>query len=185
MQLISEILRLLLVLLQIALIGWVLAADLWRKLPMWTLWLGCEIAMRALFAPGGHYWHWIWLPMQPASLFLLGAAAMECRYHAGESADMVALAALLIAPIGVGMDLQELGTLRVALNAGLAVVLSFCRGSETASQHARIMALVCAATAACGWMPATGAAWWRMRAAYLAVYCVACALWLRLFTREA
>ncbi len=122
MQVLAELLRCLLISEQIALILWMLTSDLWRRLPIWVLWLTAECISRILFTPGGNYWHMLWRPMQPALLFLLAAAAIEARYHAGESTDAIAFAALLIAPIGIGLHLGEIIQLRIGLCAGVAIL---------------------------------------------------------------
>ncbi len=185
MKLAAEILRYLLIAEQIALILWMLTSDLWRRLPLWTLWITVECVSRIPFTAGGWYWQTIWRPLQPALLFLLSAAAIEARYHAGESSYAIASAALLVAPIGVGLHLGEIIQLRIGLCAGVACLLYACAGTSTARWHARLLAGLCTATALAGWQPATGTQWWMMRCGYLAVYCAACAGWIWLLTRSA
>ncbi len=180
----AESLRIALIASQCALLAWMIWSGLWRKLPLWCAWLASEVVSRAIFAPAGGYWHHIWLPMQPTILFLLAAAAVEARWQSESLSTGVAAAALCIAPAAVVLDLRETATLRLLLHAGVSMALIDSGGSTTARWHARIMATMAACTAALGWLPATGSAWWRMRVLYLSVAIGCTVAWGVLFTRR-
>ncbi len=180
----SESLRISLIASQCALLAWMIWSGLWRKLPLWCAWLASEAVSRAIFAPAGGYWHHVWLPLQPTILFLLAAAAVEARWQSESLSTGVAAAALCIAPAAVVLDLRETAALRLLLHAGVSMALIQAGGSTTASWHARIMATLAAFTAALGWIPDTGAAWWRMRVLYLAVSITCTVAWGVLFTRR-
>ncbi len=186
MAAVAEGFRYILISEQIFLILWMLSSDLWRRLPLWTLWLTVEAISRIPFTPGGNYWHHVWLPLQPALLFLLASSAAEAKYQSsGVRLGAVAAVALCIAPIGVGLQLSELVTMRAWVNFGVAAMLAFSPGSFTARWHARTLSFLAAFTAMLGWIPATGTDWWRMRVGYLGVYCVLCGFWFWLFNRGA
>lgn len=181
----AESLRYILITLQVLLLVHMIQSGLWRRVPFWCAWLACEVFSRALFSPGGNYWHQVWLHLQPVSLLLLAGAAIEARWHAGQRADVFAVAALVVAPVGVGLNLQEVAAFRLAVNFGVLVMLLPCpAGNFTTRWHARILAGLCLAAGLTGWRPATDDAWWAMRVVFLGVYCVACLGWTVVFYRE-
>ena len=186
MQPIAEVLRYVLILLQSLLFLFMVISGLWRRLPIWTTWLLLEIASRVPFAPTGYYAHHIWLPLQPALLLMLAAAAIEARYQTSRyQANAFVLAALMVAPFALGMEIRSLIVSRMWITGALALFLvTTTRGTFTARAHSRIFAALCAMTAVFGWMPRKDGAWWTMRAGYLAGYCVICAAWLWLFNRR-
>ena len=81
MQPLAELLRWLLIALQCALLVYMAASGLWRRLPLWCLWMAAEALSRVPFTPHGNYWHLVWVPMQPALMLLLIAAAAEAWWQ--------------------------------------------------------------------------------------------------------
>ncbi len=184
MRVAAESLRIALIASQAALLVWMVASGLWRRLPLWCAWLASEVVSRVLFRPTGGYWHSMWLPLQPTVLFLLVAAAIEARWQAQTRLYTLGVAALMLAPASISLDLSHMAGLRLLVHAGVAVALLGCDGSTTALWHARVMAILAATTAAAGWVPATGVQWWRMRVLYMAVALACTATWAVLFTRS-
>ena len=179
---VAEVLRWTVIALQAGLIGWMLRSGLWRRVPMWTLWLAVEVVLRAPFETSGWYAHHFWLPIQPAWMFLLGASAVEADFQARRKPAVVLVYSLAVVPVGIVLPLPELIVLRVWVLAAIAVWLAFARGSFTATVHARLLALVAGAGAAAGWMPAAGTAWWTLRAGFLGIYVLMLGGWIALFS---
>lgn len=183
----AEILRWTLIALQAYLVYWMLRTKLWRHLPLWTAWIACEAVSRVPFQVSGWYAHHFWRPLQPALMFLLGAAAIEARWQAGSHPRAVFLYALAVVPIGCILPLPQLIVMRTWTAAVVCVWLALTyAASDTARWHVRLLAAVAGAMAMLGWMPGSShdALWWQMRAAFLAIDCAACVAWIALFNRR-
>lgn len=178
----AEILRWCLIALQTYLVYWMLRTKLWRRLPIWTAWIAAEAVSRVPFQVSGWYAHHFWRPLQPALMFLLGAAAIEAHYQARRRARVVLAYALAVVPIGLILQLPDLIVMRAWLCAGVCIWLGFAGGHFTSRWHARLLAFVSGAAAVTGWMPATPRSWWLMRVGFLGVYSLACVGWIVLFS---
>ncbi len=180
----AETLRLALVLSQLGLFLWIIASGLGRRVPLWTGWLLGEIVSRALFYPGSSYWHSLWLPLQPALLFLLAGATLEARWHSGLPLPVLGVSALAIAPVSLGSSLPEIITLRLWLSLGCGLLLlSPASGTSTARIHSALLGILSLATGALSLSPVSGTLWWELRALYFGIYLILLACWWVIFTR--
>ncbi len=182
----AETLRLVLVLGQLGLFLWMISSGLVRRVPLWTGWLLGELVSRTLFHPESSYWHSLWLPLQPALLFLLAGATLEARWHSGLPLPVLGVSALAIAPVSLGSSLPEIITLRLWLSLGCGLLLlAPASGTSTARWHSVILGILSLATSALSLSPVSGTLWWEFRALYLGLYFVLIVGWWVIFTRLA